>query len=113
MDLGIAFEKIIEENVLPMYDYLPQMSWQRWRENNLWNVRVNDLYESNIDTLKQYYQILCTNGECGAVMSRDVAMNTFIYCQNIELPFKLAQQAFGLSKMTVPYENEDGPAEYE
>jgi hypothetical protein len=40
-------------------------------------------------------------------------MKIFTSNADIELPWKQAQQAFGLSKMTVADENGDGLEEYE
>lgn len=108
----LELEVIIENHLLPLYDKMPDVTWHRWRTENMYTVEVNDVFEENLDTIRSFYKKVCKQNSLNT-MSREIAEEIFVFDRDLQLNTAKAKQAFGLSKMTVPYENEDGPKEYE
>lgn len=43
-----AFEALIEQDILPMYDSPNYLGWQTWRDEHFYSVKVNDIYDHNL-----------------------------------------------------------------
>ena len=39
-----------------LMNYPKPQSWQQWRDDHLWTLDVNDVFEANLDKLKTIYQ---------------------------------------------------------
>ena len=48
-----ALDKLIKENVYANYKAHP---WQEFRDEELWTVEVNDVFEANLEGVKKVYQ---------------------------------------------------------
>ena len=47
-----ALEKLITENILP---HAQQEPWQKFRDDVLWTIDVNDILEANLENIKKIY----------------------------------------------------------
>jgi hypothetical protein len=50
-----AVGKLLWENIFKYSDFV--ISGQQWRQDNLWTVQNNDLYQVNMETLKVLYSV--------------------------------------------------------
>lgn len=48
-----AVTKILEEHII-MHGDIPN-EWQEWRDEQLWTLEVNDVFEANLDLMKKLY----------------------------------------------------------
>ena len=110
-DLPVAFERLLKEKILPMYDTV--YPWQRWRADpGLYTCCVNSVFEDNLTQLKSLFDVAQKKGRAQH-LHRDVACSLFTKNDDIDLEVKKTQQAFGISKMTVVNEGTpEGQKEY-
>lgn len=50
LTLPEAVERMITENVDKFSNFV--LPWQSWRSQELWTLRIDDLFRANLDTLK-------------------------------------------------------------
>lgn len=48
-----AVRQLIENDLLPFYSV---SKWQDWRENYLWTLDINDVFEANLEALKKIFK---------------------------------------------------------
>ena len=51
--LAAAVSTLLEDNVYQNSDFV--ISWQEWRENELWTLSIDDLFKVNLDTIRSIY----------------------------------------------------------
>ena len=119
--VSAGLEKLLNEHILPTKDTL--CTWQSFREKHLWEYRVNELLEANLDLIQRLYDHLQTKKTKTRAKTTTVGRSKFLSYHNlVEHIFEASrdlgvartaiQSAFILSKMTVEQENEDGPRDY-
>ena len=103
-----ALEMLIKENVIP---YRNDMEWQEFRNEHLWCIDVNDVFQANLETLQKIYKDIKIYQGNKYVIYADIIN---MYCQKNEIQMndKDVIKAFGLSKMTVVDETDDGEKKY-
>ena len=116
-----ATGQVIHNYVLPLQPQL--ISWQKWREQELWTADVNDLLEINIRFLRKLYDKIVVSKVPTSKFNRVVDVNpTMVSVDQArhvlgsgvipDVDDRLVTKAFYLSKMTVVNENESSNYEY-
>jgi hypothetical protein len=101
-----SFTKLMDERILPYHKRLlageyEMCSIQQWRQTHYWTLRVNDILEANLDSLKEVYNNLSENkGHKSLSMS---SLTDFIMqkCSEFEFTLRTVPICFALSKATI------------
>ena len=104
-----ALDMLVQENVIP---YRNDDEWQGFRDKHLWCMDVNDVYEANLETLKKIYEQMKIFKGNKHVIFADIN-NFFCSESEIQVNDKDVVKAFGMSKMTVVDETDDGEKKYD
>ena len=91
-----ALQKLITECVMPNNDV---SVWTEYRKNKIWTLEVNDVLETNMDSIRKLYRHYFAPKK--AYMSYADALNLVTKDTQIDLLEKEATQCYGLSKMTL------------
>ena len=88
-----------------MYPLGLQDEWQGFRTHILYTTEVNDILNANLHLLRRIYEQYYTLSR--KVMNYIDVVNLFHYRSDCQLSEKEVLYCYGMSKMTVPQENED------
>lgn len=102
-----ALEKLLKENVFPNYKIHP---WQEFRDNELWTVDVNDVFEANLDGLRKVYSHFFD--PIKKYMTMQDALDLMIRLTPMAMTEKDAYFCYGMSKMTTVNEAEESTLRY-
>ena len=87
---------------MPVSNY---KEWNNFRENFLYTIEINDVLETNLDLIKKVYNLY--NKSNKNYMTLDDAIDLFFKKSDCGMNYKDITYCFGMSKMTVPNENDD------
>lgn len=85
-------------------EYEPR-PWQQFRDEKLWKADINKLFKLNLPVLKKAYAMLF--GKFG-ISGLKETIDLFCKGQNFSMPEKELRYCFGMSKMTIMNEEENG-----
>ena len=88
-----ATKVLIEDYI--MKNFTPE-PWQKFRDEQLWTIDVNDVLEANLENLKKIYQSYLTQVHKFMDLKDCIAV-----CAPLEMSEKDIALAFGMSKMMV------------
>ena len=103
-----ALQKLLETNIFNKYE--PPFAWQKFRDTELWTLDVNDILEANLGVITQVYQKYFKPRKTW--MNKQDAYDLMIRHTSLQMLEVPAMQAFGLCKMTVVDEADDGLNRY-
>lgn len=96
-----ALQMLLKENI---FKYANPEPWQEFRDEELWTLDVNDIFEANIEGLKKVYSVYWEPRK--KYMTYQDAQNLFMKDTPLNLIEKEAIFCYGLSKMTVVTESD-------
>ena len=96
-----ALEKLIEEKLRP-YDHEP---WQKFRDNHLWTIEVNDILEANHKNLEKIYQSYFTPVK--KFITFDDILDMAVKSVNLGVSEVDIMFCYGMSKMVISNEPQD------
>jgi len=53
---GSALNMLLEKNIYKNWAFV--IPWQEWREDQLWTISIDDLYKSNMESLRRLYNVI-------------------------------------------------------
>jgi hypothetical protein len=85
--IGQAFQEMVKLMILPSIDNPHR--WQSFRNEQLWTLAANDMFETNIDALKKLFKLAC-GGKTKKILTREQAL--FFLTKTCETQLKLSTQ---------------------
>lgn len=114
-------QKLLTEHILPFRSQV--LPWQAFRDKHLWTFGVNELLQANFSNLEQVYANMIKSKRISHPVKTARTKKLVEYEEAIDymvavlgkigVNSKMANQAFILSKMSIPDENNVGPDEYD
>lgn len=92
-----ALDKLFDEH---LSQHTPTQAWQRWREQELWTLPINDMYNFNLDTLRKLYTTAISEYK-GRKMSFADALTMFLFRYDFKIGERVVKYCYGMSKMTI------------
>jgi hypothetical protein len=107
-----ALSTLLEDKILPYHKRLlagefKMQSIQHWREKHYWTLRVNDLLESNLDSLREVYSKLTQGKGRKSLAITDFSDFIVNQCPKLEFGYRTVARCFALSKSTIIDESTD------
>lgn len=91
-----SFEMLLQRHIMPI-NVMDQ--WQGFRDNLMYNVQCNDVFEANLEQTKAIFNIY-TRGYLKFI-TFDNVKELFMKKSNLNLSLKDVTFCFGMSKITV------------